>query len=235
MMAHITLGMIVPIFLVLSAPLTLALRTLPQGRTSEERGIRGLVLAALHSKPNRFLTNPIVALGIFDGSLFLLYFTPLFGSLMQTHLGHLAMDIHFLLAGTLFFYLIVGVDPNPRRIPHLVRMMVLFAAMSIHAFFSIALLSSTTLIDRGYFASLQRPWSIDLLADQHLAGSIGWAMGEIPILLALAATFIQWMRSDSREAKRIDRSTARMAAMGEPDDLAKYNAYLQSLEDKKRD
>ena len=235
MMAHITLGMIVPIFLVLSAPLTLALRTLPQGRTSEERGIRGLVLAALHSKPNRFLTNPIVALGIFDGSLFLLYFTPLFGSLMQTHLGHLAMDIHFLLSGTLFFYLIVGVDPNPRRIPHLVRMMVLFAAMSIHAFFSIALLSSTTLIDRGYFASLQRPWSIDLLADQHLAGSIGWAMGEIPILLALAATFIQWMRSDSREAKRIDRSTARMAAMGEPDDLAKYNAYLQSLEDKKRD
>jgi putative copper resistance protein D len=233
MMAHMVLGMIVPIFLVLSAPLTLALRTLPQGRNSQERGVRGILLSALHSRPNRFLTNPLVALGIFDGSLFLLYFTPLFGSLMQTHLGHLAMDIHFLLSGILFFYLIVGVDPNPRRIPHLIRIVILFAAMSIHAFFSIALLSSTTLIDRGYFASLQRPWSTDLLADQHLAGSIGWAMGEIPILLALAATFIQWMRSDSREANRIDRSAARMAAMGEPDDLAKYNAYLQSLDNRR--
>jgi putative copper resistance protein D len=44
-------------------------------------------------------------------------------------------------------------------------------------------------------------------------------MGEIPILLALVATFIQWMRDDSRETKRIDRNEARLAAMGEPDDL----------------
>jgi putative copper resistance protein D len=54
-------------------------------------------------------------------------------------------------------------------------------------------------------------------------------MGEIPILMALIATFIQWMRDDSRETKRIDRNEARLAAMGEPDELAQYNAYLQSL------
>jgi putative copper resistance protein D len=54
-------------------------------------------------------------------------------------------------------------------------------------------------------------------------------MGELPILLALVATFIQWMRDDKRETKRIDRNEARMAAMGEPDELAQYNAYLNSL------
>jgi len=54
-------------------------------------------------------------------------------------------------------------------------------------------------------------------------------MGEIPILLALVATFIQWMRDDSREAKRIDRNEARLAAMGEPDELAEYNLYLSKL------
>jgi putative copper resistance protein D len=37
------------------------------------------------------------------------------------------------------------------------------------------------------------------------------------------------MRDDSREAKRIDRNEARMAAMGEPDDLAQYNNYLNQL------
>jgi putative copper resistance protein D len=55
-------------------------------------------------------------------------------------------------------------------------------------------------------------------------------MGEIPIIFALTATFIQWMRDDSREAKRIDRNEARMAAMGEPDDLAQYNNYLSQLQ-----
>jgi putative copper resistance protein D len=229
MMAHMLLGMIAPIFLVLGAPMTLALRTLPQGRTPEERGVRGSLLAALHSKVGIFYTNPIVALLIFDGSLFGLYFTNLFADLMQSHIGHLIMNLHFLAAGFLFFFVIIGVDPNPRRIPHLVQMVVLFAAMSIHAFFSVALMSTTTLIDKGYFKSLQTPWLTDLLGDQKLGGSIGWSMGEIPILIALVATFINWLRDDTREAKRIDRNTARQAAMGEPDDLANYNQYLQEL------
>ena len=229
MLGHMILGMIAPIGFVLSAPITLALRTLPQGRTPEERGLRGTLITVIHSRYSIIMTNPVVALALFDGSLFALYMTPLFGKLMQSHAGHVLMDFHFLLAGYLFFYVIVGIDPNPRKIPHIVRIIVLFAAMSIHAFFSIALLSTTTLLDGGYFASLHRPWNTNLLADQHLGGSIGWLLGEIPILLALIATFIQWMRDDSREARRIDRAADRAAAMGEEDELAKYNKYLATL------
>jgi putative copper resistance protein D len=234
MMSHMVLGMIAPIGLVLGAPMTLALRTLPQGRNSNERGVRGSLLAALHSKVGVIYTNPIVALAIFDGSLFALYFTDLFSVLMQSHVGHLFMSLHFLAAGFLFFFIIIGVDPNPRKVHHLVQIVILFAAMSIHAFFSVALMSTTTLIDKGFYASLKTPWLGDALVDQKLGGSIGWAMGEIPILIALVATFINWMRDDSREAKRIDRNTARQAAMGEPDDLANYNRYLQELAQRDR-
>lgn len=229
MIAHMALGMIAPIGIVLGAPITLALRTLPQGRNQDERGVRGTLIALLHSKPAGIVTNPIVILALFDGSLFVLYMTPLFGNMMPSHLGHLVMNIHFLLAGILFFHVIIGIDPNPRKVPHLVRIVILFAAMSIHAFFAIALISTSTVIDQGYFVSLQTPWNLDLLADQHAGGSIAWAMGEIPILMALVATFIQWMRDDNRETKRIDRNETRMAAMGEPDELAQYNAYLTSL------
>jgi putative copper resistance protein D len=235
MMAHMLLGMVAPIGIVLGAPITLALRTLPQGRTSDERGVRGTLIALLHSKPAGVFTNPISALAIFDGSLFVLYMTPLFGNMMQSHLGHLVMNVHFLLAGILFFHVIIGIDPNPRKVPHIVRIVILLAAMSIHAFFAIALISNSTLIDQGYFASLQTPWNLDLLADQNAGGSVAWAMGEIPILMALIATFIQWMRDDSRETKRIDRNEARLAAMGEPDELAQYNAYLSSLAEQDRD
>ena len=230
MIAHMVLSMIAPIFFVLSAPITLALRTLPQGRTSEEGGVRSILISFLHSRYSMILTNPLTALALFDGSLFALYFTDLFGNLMQSHSGHLFMNIHFLLVGFLFFHIIIGIDPNPKKIPHIVRIVMLFAAMSIHAFFSIALISATTLIDNGYYASLRTPWLTDLLADQNLAGSVGWAMGEIPIILALVATFIQWMRADKRETKRIDRNEARLAAMGEPDELAQYNNYLAQLQ-----
>ena len=234
MISHMTLGMIAPIAIVLSAPITLALRTLPQGRNSEERGVRGTLLSALHSRYSSIIVNPVGALVIFDGSLFLLYFTSLFGTLMNTHAGHLFMNIHFLLAGFLFFHVIIGIDPNPKRPPFLVRIVTLLAAMSIHAFFSVALMSSSTLIDLGYFASLQVPWAGDLLADQNKGGAIGWAMGEIPILIALIATFIMWTRDDAREARRIDRSAERKAAMGQPDELAQYNKFLQELADRER-
>jgi putative copper resistance protein D len=232
MIAHMTLGMIAPIAIVLSAPITLALRTLPQGRNKEERGVRGTVLSVLHSRYSAIIVNPVGALAIFDGSLFALYFTPLFNNLMNNHAGHLFMNIHFLLAGFLFFHVIIGVDPNPKRPPFLARIVTLLAAMSIHAFFSVALMSATTQIDGGYFATLQTPWITDLLADQKKGGAIGWAMGEIPILIALVATFIMWTREDAREARRIDRTAERMAAMGQPDELAQYNKYLQELADR---
>jgi putative copper resistance protein D len=229
MLSHMVLGMIAPIGIVLGAPITLALRTLPIGRTDQERGIRGSFIALLHSKLSQIYTHPVIALAIFDGSLFALYFTPLFGNLMQGHSGHFFMSIHFLLAGILFFQVLIGIDPMPRKVPHIVKMIIIFAAMSIHAFFSISVMSASTLLDNGYFALLERPWATDLLADQKLGGAIGWAMGEIPILLALIATFIQWIRQDKKEAARIDRAAERAAAMGEKDDLALYNQYLAQL------
>lgn len=221
MIAHMVLSMIAPIAIVLSAPITLALRTLPIGREKGERGLRGALLAALHAKPTAIWTHPVVALAIFDGSLFALYFTPLFGNLMTGHFGHMIMDFHFIGAGLLFFHVIVGIDPNPRKVHHLVRVVMLLAAMSIHAFFSVALMSANDLIDGGYFALLNRPWATDLLSDQKAGAAIGWAMGEIPIVVALIATFVQWSRSDAREAKRADRRSKV--------DLAEYNAYLAQL------
>ncbi len=221
MMAHMVLSMIAPIAIILSAPITLALRTLPIGRDKQERGIRGLLIKFLHAKPTAIVTHPVAALAIFDGSLFALYFTPLFGNLMSGHFGHLIMDLHFIAAGMLFFHVIVGIDPNPRRVHHLVRVVILLAAMSIHAFFSVALMSASDLIDGGYYQLLNRPWATDLLSDQRVGAAIGWAMGEIPIAVALIATFIQWMRSDAREAKRADKRSAT--------DLAEYNAYLEKL------
>lgn len=238
MVAHMLLSMVAPIGLVLGAPVTLALRALPGPRTPGELGPRQLLQAALHSRAAAVITHPLVALALFVGSLYTLYLTPLFPWLMGHHLGHVAMEFHFLAIGFLFFWVLVGIDPAPHRLPPIARVGLLFAAMPFHAFFSIALMSASTVIARGYYSALDRPYGIDLLSDQGLGGGIGWAMGEVPIILVLGAVFVQWQRSDRREAERFDRAAdraAHRAANGggppEPgtDALADYNAYLAKL------
>jgi cytochrome c oxidase assembly factor CtaG/putative copper export protein len=229
MIAHMVIVTLVPIGIVLGAPVTLALRALPAGTHPGERGARGTLNAAIHSKVAKLYAHPVVALAIIDGSLFVLYLTPIFGHLMRSQFGHVFMNFHFLGAGIIFFYIIIGVDPSPRRIPHLVRMVLLFAAMAIHAFFSIAVMSTTTVLDGGYFGSLHRPWWPDLLTDQHTGGAVGWAMSDLPIVIALVALFIQWTKDDAREARRLDRASDRATLQGEDDELAKYNARLAAI------
>jgi putative copper resistance protein D len=139
------------------------------------------------------------------------------------------MQLHFLLAGYLFFWTLIGIDPGPRRPPYPVRIVVLLAAMSIHAFFNVAILQSEQVLALEYFASLERPYLTDLLADQRVGAGIGWALGELPLITVMIALALQWARSDAREAKRADRRADRAAAGQGEDELGGYNAYLQEL------
>ena len=228
MVQHMMLSMIVPILLVLGAPATLALRALPSHHG--DPGPREWLVAFLNSRYVHFLSNIIVAAVIFVTSFFGLYFTPLFPALMGNHWGHLFMQVHFLLAGYLFFWTLIGVDPGPRRAPYPVRILVLLAAMSVHAFFNIAVLQSTQVLAEEYFASLDRPYLADLLADQNVGAGIGWALGEFPLLVVMITLAWQWSKSDEREARRSDRQADRAASgAGGRDELGDYNEYLARL------
>lgn len=229
MVAHMLLSMVTPILLVLGAPVTLALRTLPGARVPGEQGPRQLLLGVLHSHVVRVLTHPVAAAVLFVGSLYAVYFTSLFGWLMGSPLGHAAMELHFLGIGALFFYVLVGIDPGPRTLAPLWRFGLLLFVMPFHAFFSIALMSSSSLLGGSYWQSLHRPYASDLLGDQVFAGGASWALGELPIVIVAVAVFVQWVRGDAREARRTDRAADRAAGAGVDDELARYNAYLARL------
>jgi cytochrome c oxidase assembly factor CtaG len=255
MVQHMVLNMLVPPLLVLGAPVTLALRTLPAG-TSGDPGPRALLLALLHSRAFGVLAHPVTAAAIFVGSVYGLYFTPLFETTMRSHWGHLAMQAHFVLAGMLFFWVLIGVDPGPRRPPYPLRVLLLFVVMAFHAFFSIALMSTTTVLAGPHYAALNRPWGGSALDDQKLGAGIGWAFGDVPIALVLAVLFVQWVRADEREARAADRAADRAEraerarardrkgpdnagdpgdpddpalAVAAADDLSAYNQWLAAL------
>ena len=90
MLQHMTLTMLGPIFLVLGAPATLALRALRPAK-GNERGPREWLVWFLHSWITRLLTNPFYVFFIYVIGLYGLYFTPAFGWLMGSHVGHVLM------------------------------------------------------------------------------------------------------------------------------------------------
>ncbi|MFD5329080.1 cytochrome c oxidase assembly protein [Streptomyces sp. NPDC127092] len=224
MVQHMVISMLSPILLLLGAPVTLALRALPvAGRGS--LGPRELLLKLLHSRYMRVVTHPAFTISMFIASLYGLYFTPLFDFLMESKTGHVAMMVHFLMVGLVFFWPIMGVDPGPHRPGYVMRMLELFAGMPFHAFFGIAMMMATEPLVKVYEnppASL----GIDALSDQNAAGGIAWAFSEIPSVLVLIALVYQWYHSEQRQAVRKDRAADRDGDK----ELEAYNAYLASLQ-----
>ncbi len=224
MVMHMAVAMIVPIALVPAAPLTLALRALP-ARRDRTWGPRELILQVVHSRTLRWLANPVVAAALFFFSLAAFYWTGLFDLALTTHTGHLLMMGHFLLTGYLFVWVLIGVDPGPPRWSPLMLLVILFATISFHAFFGVALTSSESLLASDFFTQLNLPWGPGPLADQHVAGEIAWGIGEAPTLILAVVVGFQWFRSEQRETDRQDRQADRDGDA----ELRAYNARLQAL------
>ena len=222
---HMALNMFIPVLLVLGAPITLLLRALRPAGSGQPPGPREWVLRMVHAPVTRFLSHPVTAFLLFVGSLYAVYFTPLFDTLVRYHWGHEFMSVHFLLTGYLFYWGIIGIDPGPKRLPFIGRLGLLFAVMPFHAFFGIATMTMTTPIGANFYRILDLPWVSSLTDDQHLGGAIAWGSSELPVVIVVVALVAQWARQDRRAGARHDRH----ADTGHDDDLDAYNAMLAEL------
>lgn len=129
MMQHLLLGMLAPLGLVLAAPVTLALRSLPANKAR-------IITALLGSKPFHYLSHPVTALFLNVGGMYLLYLTPLYNAMHHNPYIHFFVHLHFILAGYLFVWAIAGPDPAPKRSGLRLRFIVLFFSMASHAYLS---------------------------------------------------------------------------------------------------
>ncbi|MFH5821625.1 cytochrome c oxidase assembly protein [Georgenia sp. AZ-5] len=223
MIQHMLLVMVVPILLVLGAPITLALRGLPH-RGDGSRGPREWLLALVHSRWLAFFSNPIVAAVNFAGSLVVFYYSPLLEGAVTTHVGHVLMVVHFTATGYLFANALIGIDPGPSRPSYPLRLLLLFATMAFHAFFGISLIEQSALLAADYFGQLGLSWGggVDAMADQVKGGAITWGIGEIPTLALAIGVAAAWAKEDDRTARRSDRKADR-------DEDAELRAYNEML------
>jgi len=219
---HMVLSMFVPILLVLGGPVTLALRVLRPSK-SGLRGPREWVVALLQAPISRFIANPLVAFILWVGSAYALYLTALFTTIMNDPLGHVLMTAHFLIAGYLFFWNIIGVDPPPNPLPPPGKLGLLIAAIAIHGFFGVIVMGSSGPLGGSWFSDVSPSWLSSSLADQQVAGGVAWAISEVPMLFVLVILGLQWARSDSRKANQDERSGRSER------DLSEYNEMLSKL------
>jgi putative copper resistance protein D len=205
MAQHMLLAMVAPVFLALGAPVTLALRTLPP------RG-RRLVLAVMHSRVMQALTFPVVAGAVFIANPFVLYFSGYYEQTLRHAWLHDLNHLHFVLVGLLWYVPLLGIDPVRRRPEYPFRVIAAFMTLPFHAWLGVAIMSMNTLIAGDWYTAHPRNWGASPLSDQHTAGGILWASGDLFGLIVFAALFVQWMRASEREAKRVDRQLDRAEA-----------------------
>ncbi|MFI9808642.1 cytochrome c oxidase assembly protein [Streptomyces sp. NPDC052301] len=176
---HLLIGMYAPPALVLGAPVTLLLRTLPAAR-----GRR--LTAVLHSLPARALAHPASALLLSTGSLAVLYFTPLYDVMSGHMAAHWLLHAHFLLSGCLFAYVIAGPDPAPARPGVRTRLVYLGVAIAAHAVMS-------QLMYGGFGVAVHAP------VEQVQGGAeIMYYGGDIAELLLAAALVTTWRPAPRR-------------------------------------
>lgn len=243
MILHMGLNLFIPALLVMGGAVTLAMRALPahherprahdSGTTSDDASLPGpreWIMLLVHARFTRLLCNPLVAITIYIVTLYGLYFSGIFDWAIRAPWGHEWMTAHFLITGYLFYWPIIGIDPGPKRLPHVGRLGVLFAIMPFHAFFGIALMSMSGALGASFYTALGilGPDAID--DQQSVAGGIAWVSGELPLLVVFLSLAIQWSRSDRRTASRLDRQADRYG----DDDLDAYNAMLKELQEQRR-
>ncbi len=224
MIVHMSLNMLAPILMVMGGIVTLLLRA-TRSHPTRPAGLHKWITWVLHWRVLRYVYNPLFVFILFISSYYGLYFTGLFGEAMRFHWAHQLMNVHFLIAGYLFYGLVVGVDRPPRQLPHIGKLGFVLAAMPFHAFFGVILMMANgDWIAANFYKNFELPW-IDLEASQHLGGGVAWAGGEIPLLLVILALGVQWSRQDGKEARRKDRHMD----TGRDDDFDDYNRMLAEL------
>ena len=198
MLQHLMIGMYAPLGIVLAAPVTLALRTLPPARSRQ-------ICSLLRSRPARLLTQPVVALVVNVGGLVALYLTPLYGWVIEHPSAHVVVHLHFLAAGCLFAWVIAGADPVPYRWSVPGRLVLIGAAVVAHA-------AVAQLVSAGIGVELA---SGD--AERRGAGDLMYYGGDIAEVLLAVAILSTWRntlldRPARRRGKSLQHSDASWVA-----------------------
>jgi putative copper resistance protein D len=191
--------MVSPFLIALGRPLELARVALgPVGRARLDR--------VLGSRAARLFTVPVVSPLVLGLVPFLLFFTRLYpASLDQVGLLW-PLQVVWVLLGLAVLIPLWESDEISAQMIYPIALLFAFIELLVDAVPGIVIRLNTHVLAAGYFAALGRAWGPSLLSDQQLGGDLLWCIAEAVDVPFLALLVIAWIRSDRREAARVDRA-----------------------------
>lgn len=159
MAGHLMLGMLAPIFLVFSRPMTLLLRALPTGYAK-------IVSRLLNTNYAKIITKPFVASILNIGGLFLIYKTGLYVWMHESILLFIIVHLHVFLAGYLFTISLIYVDVTSHRYAYWYRAVALVIALGFHKALSKLIYQSPPAmvpVDEGRFGAMLMYYGGDIV------------------------------------------------------------------------
>ena len=213
----VLLVLVVPLFLALGRPISLAIAVFPR------RGAR--IEAVIRSRPARILTFPAITAFALVAVPFVMYFTSWYTAVFHSTAVRELTYLALMAAGFACFWTLLRVDPVPKEYAYAVSMWITGALVIGDAFLGIAVIAYQNLIGGDWYQALARPWGPTLRTDQVIGGGVLWILGDLVGLPFLAAQLIQLMREDESDAiaidadldaKQAERQAAAAAREGEP-------------------
>jgi cytochrome c oxidase assembly factor CtaG len=192
----VLLVLLVPLFLALGRPLTLAMTVFPRAGARLE--------AIIRCRPAQILTFPALTTFALVAVPFVMYFTSWYTAVFHSTTVRELTYLVLMAPGYVFFWTLLRVDPVPKEYSYAVSMWITGAEVIGDAFFGIAVIADQNLIGASYYHALARSWGPALATDQVIAGGVLWILGDLVGLPFLAAQLIHLMREDESDAARID-------------------------------
>ena len=174
--SHVAAGMLAPLLLVLSRPVTLALRVMDKMPARR-------IVRVLRSAPARVLSHPVTAAVLNVGGMVLMFRTPVFEAMQTLAPVHWLVTFHLLAAGYLWTAALVGRDPNPHRTALWLRAAVLVATAAAH-----------NILAKSLYAD--PPQGVPAEAAEAGAMAMYYAGGAVEIAVMILLC-LQWYRSSA--------------------------------------
>lgn len=196
MAQHLLLTLVAPPLLALGAPISLALAA---GSRPHARALSRI----LRGPVGRTLSNPIVGLVLFVGVPFAIHLSPLFEAALRDAFVHGVEHVLWLSAALVYWWPIIGRDPNPHPLPYPVRLLSLFIAMPLLSFLALALYLANAPLYATY-AGLAAPWGPRALTEQHWAAVEMWLAGNLALVAAILLTAVAWKHAEDESQRRLE-------------------------------
>lgn len=197
MTQHLLVMMAAAPLLVLGSPVTLAFRA-SSGNTR-----RTLIVPILRSRAVRILTNPALTWALFASVLLGTHFTGFYDWALTNHdAGMFIEQPLFLVTALLYYFPILGSNLQADRPSPAIRLISMSLMMIPEAVVGAVIYFSSVVLYPSF--AKERPFGLDPLGDQQLAGALMWALVMIVDAAWMMVVAAEWFTSEERRGRRVD-------------------------------